>query len=949
MQIHFLPLFPGLARRYGRQASKKNKGGPENGQQEETYACSRSGGRNGRSDGQCAGVCDGRWKCTPDKCSRGGQVIVPSVKSAEETTTSPTITIGENSYDTLEAAAVWVNSEENTSETPVDINITGSGVINLTSAISFSKPVELVGSECQVTIQGCIIFNQGASNSSVTGLKFECGKAFSGDQSIRVVSASNVTISGNEFVISDDSIVEGTDRQFTSIWLSCNGNVATTNTIIENNEFLFTNCPNGHSNVAIALQTINASKHPENTTIKGNTFESTSVATTGNGNAIGIMVMGAEGMLKVGGENANDANTFKETLKDGTSNFQGVTLGGDVANAQIQNNSFDCYIGVHMLRQSWNGQFAGPIKDVTITNNQFDGEYGIYTNSTSTGEDDATQISSPFDEDSTITVSNNSGSAENTNATGYYVNSETTLKQALTDAPAGTVITLVRDITCEEPILITTSDIIIDGQGKYKLSYSGTVSDDGKPENGAFITVQTPAKDVTLKNLTVEASNIKHGIEYYCTEGGSIEGVTVKGGAWTSIQANGAQDLTIDGCTTDPSDGAYANIEYCMGQNVTKIPTIEVSNMKSSDSTYPLIYMDQDTINSMIQHADPPITIPEDATSADKAARILDYINTNNLVTVDGMKLVQKEASDSTPQNPKYVIVTAEEPKPSTPSTGGGSSTTQKPLEGIALSMTSAQVGPGDTLQMNVTYTPSDTTASKRVTWTSSDEDVVTVDRNGKVTATGKSGKATITATVGGKTATCTITINPFKVDVEDLNGAVTSCKADGSTVIKVPQSMSYNFDISSGVTLDSFDYTVGNDKVGGTNTITRWNGTSGKYQIYAAGAVGSQTGVYVNGVKLFTIEVTERPFTSDTTLDMSLKVGTPYMFRITPDNKNASFTFLTADGKALSTSYKAALYPDAKGDYYCTVTPLQANRDIGVYCVIGGNTYKVFTVHTIA
>lgn len=295
------------------------------------------------------------------------------------------------------------------------------------------------------------------------------------------------------------------------------------------------------------------------------------------------------------------------------------------------------------------------------------------------------------------------------------------------------------------------------------------------------------------------------------------------------------------------------------------------------------------------------------------------------------------------------VIPHVEDTKPSTPSTGGGSSTTQKPLEGISLSMTSAQVGPGDTLQMNVTYTPSDTTASKRVTWTSSDEDVVTVDRNGKVTATGKSGKATITATVGGKTATCTITINPFKVDVEDLNGAVTSCKADGSTVIKVPQSMSYNFDISSGVTLDSFDYTVGNDKVGGTNTITRWNGTSGKYQIYAAGAVGSQTGVYVNGVKLFTIEVTERPFTSDTTLDMSLKVGTPYMFRITPDDKNASFTFLTADGKALSTSYKAELYPDEKGDYYCTVTPLQANRDIGVYCVIGGNTYKVFTVHTIA
>ena len=67
----------------------------------------------------------------------GGQVIVPSVKSARETTASPTITIGEDSYATLEQAA---NSDK-TSLEPVTINITGSGVINLASAISFSKPV----------------------------------------------------------------------------------------------------------------------------------------------------------------------------------------------------------------------------------------------------------------------------------------------------------------------------------------------------------------------------------------------------------------------------------------------------------------------------------------------------------------------------------------------------------------------------------------------------------------------------------------------------------------------------------------------------------------------------------------------------------------------------------------------------------------------------------------
>lgn len=534
------------------------------------------------------------------------------------------------------------------------------------------------------------------------------------------------------------------------------------------------------------------------------------------------------------------------------------------------------------------------------------------------------------------------------------VTTEDGLKNALASATEGKTIKLGANIECQNKIEITTSNITIDGQGLYRLIYNSNSSSQESPENGAFITVKNPddgttTKDVTLKNLTVEASGIKHGIEYYCTEGGSIEGVTVNGGAWTSIQANGAQNLTIDGCTTDPQgDSAYANIEFAMGANVETIPSIDIENMDSGDwdSNYPLIYMDNGTIyGNEAKDIKGIVGVEESLDESSTLSEVMNWLKTQNKISGVDLKI----SGDANAQTGIiYAVPHVEDTKPSTPSTGGSSST-QKPLEGISLGMTSAQVGPGDTLQMNVTYTPSDTTASKRVTWTSSDEDVVTVDRNGKVTATGKSGKATITATVGGKTATCTITINPFKVDVEDLNGAVTSCKADGFTVIKVPQSMSYNFDISSGVTLDSFDYTVGNDKVGGTNTIARWNGTSGKYQIYAAGAVGSQTGVYVNGVKLFTIEVTERPFTSDTTLDMSLKVGTPYMFRITPDDKNASFTFLTADGKALSTSYKAALYPDEKGDYYCTVTPLQANRDIGVYCVIGGNTYKVFTVHTIA
>ncbi len=223
------------------------------------------------------------------------------------------------------------------------------------------------------------------------------------------------------------------------------------------------------------------------------------------------------------------------------------------------------------------------------------------------------------------------------------------------------------------------------------------------------------------------------------------------------------------------------------------------------------------------------------------------------------------------------------------------------------------------------------------------------VDENGKPVNDFESQYRTAVIPVVLTNAAPEAPANPFTVVVTNAEGQKITCAADGSTVIEVPQSMAFNFDISSAETVSSFDYTVGNGSIGGTNTNTVWNGTSGSYQIYAAGAVGAQTGVYVNGIKIFTLEVADRPFESDTTLNMDLKVGQKYQFEITLDDPTASFTFLTADGKALSTSYNKDTYPAANGKYYCSVTAQQAGRDIGVYCVIGGKTYKIFTAHTIA
>ena len=78
--------------------------------------------------------------------------------------------------------------------------------------------------------------------------------------------------------------------------------------------------------------------------------------------------------------------------------------------------------------------------------------------------------------------------------------------------------------------------------------------------------------------------------------------------------------------------------------------------------------------------------------------------------------------------------------------------------ESIALSATDVAMEIGDESTLSVTAAPEGATMN-RVTWTSSDEQVATVDKNGKITAVG-AGTATITAKSGILDAvTCTVTV----------------------------------------------------------------------------------------------------------------------------------------------------------------------------------------------
>ena len=86
------------------------------------------------------------------------------------------------------------------------------------------------------------------------------------------------------------------------------------------------------------------------------------------------------------------------------------------------------------------------------------------------------------------------------------------------------------------------------------------------------------------------------------------------------------------------------------------------------------------------------------------------------------------------------------------------------PVDDVTLNVDSMELEEGETGQLIATVTPDDAD-NKNVIWSSSDEDIATVNQNGMVTAI-KEGTTTITVTTedGGKTATCTVVVIPYQV-----------------------------------------------------------------------------------------------------------------------------------------------------------------------------------------
>ena len=97
------------------------------------------------------------------------------------------------------------------------------------------------------------------------------------------------------------------------------------------------------------------------------------------------------------------------------------------------------------------------------------------------------------------------------------------------------------------------------------------------------------------------------------------------------------------------------------------------------------------------------------------------------------------------------------------------------PLESISLDRTELTLQKGETDKLEVIFNPDNTTDDKTVSWTSSDEAVVSINSEGIIAGVGI-GNAVIRATVGNKTAECIVTVNAKLVSIE-LNKTETTLK----------------------------------------------------------------------------------------------------------------------------------------------------------------------------
>ena len=164
----------------------------------------------------------------------------------------------------------------------------------------------------------------------------------------------------------------------------------------------------------------------------------------------------------------------------------------------------------------------------------------------------------------------------------------------------------------------------------------------------------------------------------------------------------------------------------------------------------------------------------------------------------------------------------------------------------------------------------------------------------------------------------------------------------DPETVFTMPKTGMLYFTVISD---SSPNLTAGYGSVASTRVSSFYDSGTKKavFAVVAAGNPGQASGVYIDGVKVFVLRVTDEVYTSSNYQLVTIEKGKSYTFTVTSTNPEDQITFIVGNGSVLSTSAKPATTNSSGQKVYTfSVTGLSAGQT-GVYVQVNGVSYLPF------
>ena len=267
-------------------------------------------------------------------------------------------------------------------------------------------------------------------------------------------------------------------------------------------------------------------------------------------------------------------------------------------------------------------------------------------------------------------------------------------------------------------------------------------------------------------------------------------------------------------------------------------------------------------------------------------------------------------------------------------------------VDGVSLDQTTLKLSPGGSAALVATVSP-ENAKDKSLTWSSSNEAIVTVDENGNVTAV-KEGTATITVTTtdGGHTATATVTVSADVVAVAGVTLDKTSLNLapNGSSTLKAtvtPAKAS-----NKGVTWTSSDTTVAT--VSSTGKVTaKKDGTATITVTTKDGGYTAECTVTVKTVKVTGVRV------SSATATVKEGKSTTITATVAPSNAtNKEVTWTSADTSIAKVSQNGVITGVKAGKTTVTVTTKdgghKATVDVTVTAPVAATSVSISGAKTV-